>query len=31
MNWLRPNGEKTSLNKKQIEFAVRKKFKRFKN
>ena len=30
MNWLRPNGEKTSLNKKQIEFACNRSLKDLK-
>ena len=30
MNWLRPNGEKTSLNKKQIEFACERSLKDLK-
>ena len=30
MNWLRPNGEKTSLNKKQIEFAINRSLKDLK-
>jgi len=30
MNWLRPNGEKTSLNKKQIEFACDRSLKDLK-
>ena len=29
-NWLRPNGEKTSLNKKQIEFACDRSLKDLK-
>ena len=30
MHWLRPNGEKTSLNKKQIEFACNRSLKDLK-
>ncbi len=30
MNWLRPDGEKTSLNKKQIEFAINRSLKDLK-
>ena len=30
MNWLRPNGEKTSLSKKQIEFACNRSLKDLK-
>ena len=30
MNWLRPNGEKTCLNKKQIEFAIDRSLKDLK-
>ena len=30
MNWLRSNGEKTSLNKKQIEFAINRSLKDLK-
>ena len=30
MNWLRPDGEKTSLNKKQIEFACDRSLKDLK-
>ena len=30
MSWMRPNGEKTSLNKKQIEFAVNRSLKDLK-
>ena len=30
MSWLRPNGEKTSLNKKQIEFAIDRSLKDLK-
>ncbi len=30
MSWMRPNGEKTSLNKKQIEFAINRSLKDLK-